>query len=201
MKVFILLLLIPAITFSQNQYSIHDLKAGKFTEDSSYIYRLPFENKKKVFLIQAYESKMSHKGEMALDFKLKKGTKICAARDGVIIATRKDAGKGGLKQQYLMEANYISVQHNDGSVAHYWHLQKNGVNVSVGDTVKTGQHIGYSGNTGYSAFPHLHFEVQARLPDRQDYNTAGNFVQIPTRFYTSKGVIYLRPGKFYRTVY
>lgn len=182
------------IVSAQDQHSIRDLKAGKFTEDSSYIYRLPFENKKKVFLIQAYESKMSHKGEIALDFKLKKGTKICAARDGIVIATRKDADKGGLKQEYMMEANYISIQHSDGSVAHYWHLQKNGVSVNVGDTVKTGQPIGYSGHTGYSAFPHLHFEVQ-------DYNAAGNFVQIPTRFYTNKGVIYLRPGRFYRTVY
>ena len=190
---FILLFLSPVVA-AQDQYAVQDLKAGKFKEDSSYIYRLPFENKKKVFLIQAYESKMSHKGEIALDFKLRKGNKNMCARDGVVIATRKDADKGGLKQQYMMEANYISIQHSDGSVAHYWHLQKNGVNINTGDTVKTGQLIGYSGNTGYSAFPHLHFEVQG-------YNAPGNFVQVPTRFYTNKGVIYLRPGKFYRTVY
>jgi len=194
MKKILLLLLFPTTIAAQDQYSIRDLKDGKFTDDSSHIYTLPFENNKKVFLIQAYESKMSHKGEIALDFKLKKGTKICAARNGVVIATRKDAEKGGLKQEYMLEANHISIKHNDGSVAHYWHLQKNGVNVNVGDTIKTGQLIGYSGNTGYSAFPHLHFEVQ-------DYNAKGNFVQIPTRFYTNKGVIYLRPGKFYRTVY
>jgi murein DD-endopeptidase MepM/ murein hydrolase activator NlpD len=193
MKATQILLLFPIISFSQDQYSIRDLKAGKFKEDSSYIYRLPFQNRKKVFLIQAYESKMSHRGEIALDFKIKRGTKICAARDGVVIATRNDADKGGLKQEYLSEANYISVQHADGSVAHYWHLQKNGVSVNKGDSVKAGQHLGYSGNTGFSAFPHLHFEVQG-------HNAAGNFVQKPTRFTTSKGIIYLRPGKFYRTV-
>jgi murein DD-endopeptidase MepM/ murein hydrolase activator NlpD len=193
MKATLIFLLFPLLSFSQDQYSIRDLKAGKFKEDSSYIYRLPFQNRKKVFLIQAYESKMSHKDEIALDFKIKKGTKICAARDGVVIATRKDADKGGLKQEYLSEANYISIEHADGSVAHYWHLQKNGVTVNTGDTIKSGQHIGNSGNTGYSAFPHLHFEVQG-------YNAAGNFVQIPTRFNTNKGIIYLRPGKFYRAV-
>ena len=85
----ILLLLFPLMSFAQDQYSIRDLKAGKFKEDSSYIYRLPFENKKKVFLIQAYESKMSHKGERALDFKLKKGTKICAARAGIVTCFKK----------------------------------------------------------------------------------------------------------------
>jgi hypothetical protein len=56
---------------AQEQYSIRDLKSGKFKDDSSYIFSLPFENKKKVFLIQAYDSKMSHKGEFALDFKVR----------------------------------------------------------------------------------------------------------------------------------
>ena len=194
MKKILILLILSTVSSAHGQYSVRDLKNGKFSDDSSYIYTLPFQPNKNVFLVQAYESKMSHKGEIALDFKLKKGTKICAARDGLVIAVRKDAEKGGLKQAYLPEANYITIQHADGSVAHYWHLQKNGVNVNPGDTVKTGQIIGYSGNTGYSAFPHLHFEVQA-------YNAEGKFVQIPTRFNTSKGVIYLRPGKFYRTVY
>lgn len=180
--------------FCQDQYSIRDLKNGMFTADSSYIYRLPFKNKKKVFLIQAYESKMSHVGERALDFKIKKGTTICAARDGIVSAMRKDSNKGGLKPENLSDGNYVSIQHEDGSVAHYWHLQKEGVLVNTGDTVKAGQSIGISGNTGYSAFPHLHFEVQG-------YDAAGNFVQLATRFYTSKGVRYLRPARFYRTIY
>jgi murein DD-endopeptidase MepM/ murein hydrolase activator NlpD len=189
----LLLLIVPLMAKGQDQYSVHDLKTGKFKEDSSYIYHLPFENKKKVFLIQAYESKMSHKGERALDFKIKKRTKICAARDGVVIALRKDSDKGGLKQNHMMDANYISIAHNDGSIAHYWHLQKDGVLLNIGDTVKTGHVIGYSGSTGYSAFPHLHFEVQG-------YDAAGKFVQLATRFYTNKGVIYLRPGRFYKVL-
>ena len=193
MKTALILLLLPFLSFSQDQYSIQDLKAGKFKEDSSYIYRLPFENRKKVFLIQAYESKMSHKGERALDFKLRKGTSICAARDGIITALRKDSDRGGLKPENLADGNYITITHSDGSVAHYWHLQKEGVTINMGDTVKTGQRIGFSGNTGYSAFPHLHFEVQG-------YDQSGKYVQLTTRFYTNKGVRYLRPGKFYRTV-
>jgi len=196
MKKFLLVFFIPAAicSFSQDQYSIRDLKDGRFKADSSYIYSLPFEKNKKVFLVQAYESKLSHKGEIALDFKIKKGTKICAAREGVVAALRSDSDRGGLKNEFLSDGNYISVRHNDGSLAHYWHLQKNGIFVSIGDTVVPGQPIGLSGNTGFSAFPHLHFEVQG-------YNASGSFVQIPTRFNTNKGVIYLRPGKFYRAVY
>jgi murein DD-endopeptidase MepM/ murein hydrolase activator NlpD len=178
---------------AQDEYSIRDLKEGKFKTDSSYIYSLPFENRKKVFLIQAYESSFSHKNERALDFKVKNGTRICAARDGVVIAMREDSDRGGLKDENLSDGNFISILHNDGSVAHYWHLQKEGALVNNGDTVTTGQLIGLSGNTGYSAFPHLHFEVQG-------YDSNKNYRQLPTRFYTNKGIIYLRPGRFYRTV-
>jgi len=176
---------------AQQQYSIHDLKGGKFIDDSSYIYDLPFENKKKIFLIQGYDSKMSHKGEYALDFKVKKKTKICAARDGVVVGARGDSNKGGLKPENLSDGNYVSIKHHDGSVAHYWHLLKNGALVNVGDTITKGQVIGLSGNTGYSAFPHLHFEVVG-------YDGKGNYRQLATRFNTNKGIVYLRPAHFYR---
>ena len=70
---FYLLIGLPYMTNAQiDEPGIGDLKAGRFKEDTSYIYTLPFEHRKKVFLIQAYESKMSHRGERALDFKIKK---------------------------------------------------------------------------------------------------------------------------------
>jgi hypothetical protein len=62
-----LLVLVYLRSFSQEQYSIRDLKAGRFEADRSFIYSLPFGKNKKVFLVQAYESKLSHKGEKALD--------------------------------------------------------------------------------------------------------------------------------------
>jgi len=192
---FSLFLLVTACCcFAQQEYSIRGLKGGKFINDTSYIYSLPFQNNKKVFLIQGYNSKMSHKGEYALDFKVKKKTKVCAARDGIVVASRGDSDKGGLKPENLSDGNYVSIKHSDGSVAHYWHLSKNGALVNVGDTIKKGQLIGLSGNTGYSAFPHLHFEVVG-------YDNKGNYRQLTTRFNTNKGIVYLRPAHFYRTKY
>lgn len=179
--------------FAQDRYSINELKNGKFSKDSSYVYTLPFEHRKKVFLIQGYESAFSHKGERALDFKVKTGTKVCAARAGVVKATRRDSDRRGLQPANLMDGNYIIIRHEDGSEAHYWHFKKDGVLVQEGDTVATGQPIGFSGNTGYSAFPHLHFEVRGINP------ATGAFEQLATRFATRNGVYYLRPGKFYRT--
>ncbi len=166
---------------------IYDLKRGKVQTDNSFIYKLPFAVGNKFLLIQAYNSKMSHKNELSLDFKMKKGSKVCAARGGIVTAMRKDSDRGGLKDEYLNEGNHIIIQHDDGSTAWYWHLQKDGALVNIGDTVQSGQLIGYSGNTGYTAFPHLHFQVY----DKEGKN-------IPTRFYTKKGVIYLRPAKWYK---
>jgi murein DD-endopeptidase MepM/ murein hydrolase activator NlpD len=158
--------------------------------DNSYVYYLPYSKGDKHLLIQAYNSKMSHTRELSLDFKMKVGSKICAARDGIVIATKEDSDVGGLKDEYLSQGNHIIIKHSDGSSAMYWHLQKDGVLVNVGDSVTKGQLIGYSGNTGYTAFPHLHFQVQ-------DKN--GN--DIATRFVTKKGIIYLRPSKYYKSVH
>ena len=168
---------------------IHNLKGGRVTPDNSYIYHLPFANGNKYFLIQAYNSKFSHAKELSLDFKMKKGSKICAAREGIVTATKEDSDVGGLKDEYYNEGNHIIIEHSDGSIAMYWHLQKDGVIINVGDTITKGQLIGYSGNTGYTAFPHLHFQVQNK-----------NGGDIATRFKTKKGTTYLRSGKYHKAV-
>lgn len=168
---------------------IRDLKGGRVKPDNSPVYTLPYVTGSKFLLVQAYNSKMSHKNEISLDFKMKKGSKICAARAGIVTAIKEDSDAGGLKDDYLSQGNHIIIKHDDGGEAMYWHLKKDGVLVNVGDTVKQGQHIGYSGNTGYTAFPHLHFQV---------YDAAGK--NIAARFITKKGIIYLRPGKYYKAI-
>lgn len=191
MKAFLFFFAFCLFTFSAvaqlTDHEIYDLKSERVKPDNSFTYSLPFAKGSKFLLIQAYNSRMSHKNEISLDFKMKKGSKICAVRAGVVTAVKEDSDEGGLKDDYLSKGNHIIITHNDGSQAMYWHLQKDGALVNEGDTVLQGQHIGYSGNTGYTAFPHLHFQV---------YDAAGK--NIATRFYTKKGIIYLRPGKWYK---
>ena len=189
---FIEILLNPGLFAQLPDSTIRDLKDGKVVNDTSYIYWLPFESGKKYFLVQGWESKHSHKDELSLDFKMKPGTKIFAAREGIVIKVKEDSDKGGVKDEYLNERNHIIIQHADGSYAGYWHLEKNGAQVNVDDHIVKGQYIGRSGNTGYSAFPHLHFYVYIRQ---------SQFKTLPTRFVTSKGVRYLRPGQYYKSIH
>ena len=167
------------------------LQRSVIKDDTSYVYLLPFENNGPHLLMQGYFGKFSHKERAALDFKMKQGTKVLAARDGVVIRVKEDSDKGGLKKAYRQFGNNIIIQHIDGSRSGYWHLQKDGALVNVGDSVRKGQVIGLSGNTGYTSGPHLHFIVWRSLNNRQ-------WQQVATRFETSKGIKYLRAWKWYR---
>ena len=187
---FLLLLSSCAVNKSPEALRFRALQKGKVKDDSSYVYALPYAVGTKHRLVQGYFSRFTHRNRAALDFKMKKGTAIYAARGGVVARVKEDGDKGGLDAAYRQFGNNIIINHNDGTRAGYWHLQHNGIVVNVGDTVQQGQLIGYSGNTGYTAFPHLHFIVWK--------SEAGNWRQIGTRFLTRKGAKYLRPFKQYK---
>ena len=160
--------------------------------DTSFIYTLPYPKGVSHLLIQGYHSKFSHRGRIMLDFKMDKGSSITAARAGVVIRAVDSFSKGGFNKKYLGKANQVVIKHADGSQAMYAHIQKGGALVRLGDSVRTGQPIAKSGSVGYSAFPHLHFVVWGPTPRGRS--------PLPTRFYTRKGVQYLRPGRWYRAL-
>lgn len=166
------------------------LEKGLIKDDTSFVYQLPYEEGKAYWLIQGYFSRFSHKERAALDFKMKRGSKVFAARGGVVVRAKEDGDRGGWNKKYRPYGNNIVIQHEDGSRAGYWHLQKDGALVNVGDTVKAGQLIGLSGKTGYAFLPHLHFLVWS-------FDKNGQWQQVPTRFQTSKGIKYLKPIKRY----
>lgn len=162
------------------QYQNHSLY-----EDTSTLYQLPYAAGTCHRMIQGYYSRHTHRNKAAIDFKMKVGTPVYAARSGIVIATKSDSDAGGFNKKYRPEANYVMIQHEDSTRASYRHLRFDGVLVTQGQYITSGQQIGYSGNTGYTAMPHLHFSV-ARFID-------GRWVSIPTRFQSSKAVGYLKP--------
>jgi murein DD-endopeptidase MepM/ murein hydrolase activator NlpD len=186
-----LFLIACSVSTNPQRKEIRALIRGKMIDDSSYVYALPYETGKRYRMVQGYFSRFSHKERAALDFKMKRGTKIAAAREGVVVRVKEDGDRGGLNRKYRQYGNNIVIQHPDGSRAGYWHIQKDGALVNVGDSVAKGQIIALSGKTGYAAFPHLHFLVW-------DFDNNKQWRQVPTRFQTSKGIKYLRSMHRYR---
>ena len=83
-----------------------------------------------------------------LDFSVKKGTPIYATADGEVVIIKSSFGGLG---------KHIYLDHGNGYRTVYAHLNK--FNVKKGQKVKRGELIAYSGNTGRSTSPHLHYEV------------------------------------------
>ena len=180
-----------AVSNNPMQHQLKLLQKGILKDDTSFVYHLPYEENKTHLLVQGYFSHYTHKHRAALDFKMKKGTKVSAARAGVVVRIKKDGRRGGTNIKYRPDGNYIVIQHEDSTRSGYWHLKHDSIFVKVGDFVKQGQVIGLSGRSGYSYFPHLHFIVW-----RYDKNE--KWTQVGTRFQTQKGIRYLRPFRFYR---
>lgn len=147
--------------------------------DTSYAYRLPYASGTAYTVIQSFNGTFSHSGDdrYCVDWAMPEGTAIFAARGGRVMNVRSDQdGAGG--RDYFDKANYVRILHSDGSVGVYLHLRKGGVAVSEGDVVEEGSLIGYSGNTGFSSQPHLHFGVYVVVDGKRQ-------VSIPIQFRSS----------------
>ncbi len=98
------------------------------------------------------------------------GTKVYAVSNGTIVASDTSSAYG----------TNVQMKNADGTYSLYAHLSSK--LVSAGATVKVGQLIGYSGNSGTSTGPHLHFEIRT-----QPAFAAGNFIN-PVSWLKSHGV-------------
>jgi Peptidase family M23 len=55
--------------------------------------------------------------------------------------------------------NFIRLDHGEGMITRYLHLDEFADGLAVGQTIKQGDTIGYVGSTGGSTGPHLHYEI------------------------------------------
>ncbi len=163
--------------------------------DENYIYSLPFEKGKTQSIFQGYEGKFSHQNEYALDFDLKTGSSILAAREGIVVQAIDSNTQNCPDISCAKFNNKILIMHSDGTFADYSHLKFHGTVVKKGDFVKKDQLICYSGSTGFASGPHLHF---AFFINRID----GKRTFIETKFKTSESEgILLEEGKSYTKNY
>ena len=86
-----------------------------------------------------------HKG---IDFAVKKGTSVAATASGVVVFAGWDKIMG----------NLVIINHDDNYQTLYGHNDK--LLVEKGQEVLKGDIIAFSGNTGRSSAPHLHYEIR-----------------------------------------
>ncbi len=148
-------------------------RRARFGDPAESQYLLPYPVGETYRIHQSYcFSRGGHSDQLAYDFLLPIGADVLAARSGEVVALYEDAPDDG-----ATENNYVFIQHDDGTVALYAHLRRNGIDVEVGDHVAAGERIGASGNSGLglSDAPHLHFGVYRSWPVEDGDDVAVNF--------------------------
>lgn len=95
------------------------------------------------------------KGHNGVDFAASIGTRVKASLSGIV----KGTGNTDIVCPRASFGQWVLIEHNNGLSTIYAHLSL--IKVLPGQIVTTGDVIGYSGNTGYTTGPHLHFGVYA----------------------------------------
>jgi murein DD-endopeptidase MepM/ murein hydrolase activator NlpD len=140
-------------------------------QDSDYI--LPYPVGASYSVYQSYcHPTGGHRNQLAYDFSIPVGDMVIAARGGVVRQIREDSPDDG---QGYGEHNYVYIEHQDGTLAFYAHLMQNSVMVDPGDTVETGRYFAFSGNSGLTGEPHLHFGVYEDYPPVEGADIPVNF--------------------------
>lgn len=130
--------------------------------NTEYPYELPVKKGLSYKILQGQDGSFTHNtivNKFAIDIAMPVGDTVYAARGGIVGYKYEESSIGGNKRAYLDYSNTIMILHEDGTVAQYSHLKKDGVLVEIGDQVSVGQPIALSGNTGYVSGYHLHFNV------------------------------------------
>ncbi len=156
-------------------------------------YKLPVSPHQSIYVNQGNKGAFSHGSRSysayAFDFVAEndKGANtsftIAASRGGTVLSTRSDSSTqcSGLNvksdgtelKNCWAEANYILIDHKDGTSGLYLHLKKDSIHVEAGDQVQQGQEIATSGTTGYSTGIHLHFQTESTPCSQKDEKESG----------------------------
>ncbi len=161
--------------------------------DYGYAYSLPFEKGLGFKVLQGRGGSFSHTGShfYAIDFDMPVGSRVCAAREGVVVDLKDGFLEGGPQGKFVDQSNFVVISHSDASFAEYYHLEKGSVGLKLGDRVRKGQCFANSGKSGFVSGPHLHFMVF-----KKDKN--GKKISLPSHFnfFAKEGQV-LKVGQSY----
>lgn len=137
-------------------------------------YYLPYPVGTEYMCMQGWNGSMSHYGvfSYAVDFTMQNGTIVTASKEGIV-----EWIEGGYSNSDAVPGheNVIIVRHEDSTFARYVHLSPNSARVRLGQTVKTGDTLGLSGQSG-TPIAHLHFDITKGCNDRNCQTVSFSFV-------------------------
>jgi urea transporter len=165
----------------KNLYSFNNQKKSH-SGQKYMIFQLPFYGKWKV--MQGHNGEYTHKEDWqyAWDFIITDekdgqfkntgdfphdyfcyGKSVLAPASGVVIEVIDDIPDNDISKVNLFNnwGNTIILKHADYLYSSLNHLKPGSITVKEGDKVKAGQKMAEVGNSGRSAYPHLHFQFQS----------------------------------------
>lgn len=145
-------------------------------------YQFPVQMLACTHISQSFNGRFSHTKDhsrYAVDIAMNVGTPIVAARAGTVVGVKDDYHMGGVNEYFLDKGNYVSVIHDDGTFASYFHILLGTAAVKPGAQIQAGQLLAKSGSSGFSSGPHLHFVINRNAGFRQ--------LSIPFKFVTKNG--------------
>lgn len=149
------------------------------TEESFWKYAFPFPP---TYKVEIEPNSVTHSGpyEHAIDFLMPDGSEVWAPRNGQVIVIKDDSDRGGPSKEFENDANFITLRHlNEFSqLVHLGHKQ---VLVRPNDWVEEGQLLGYTGSTGWTYEPHLHFMVFKVLDENKFQSLKIRFKNMPPK--------------------
>jgi len=86
-------------------------------------------------------------------------TPVLAAANGNVVYTHDGEFDRQLDLDSIAVANLVAVEYDAGIYGLYGHLKKNSIRVEEGQFVLMGDTLGYVGSSGFSTWPHLHYEL------------------------------------------
>lgn len=134
--------------------SFEELK-GYYNENQEKMSNMPVIRPVKGIMLSGYgmrihpahQTRRMHHG---VDFRARTGTPIYATGDGEVTQARRWGTYG----------NFLEIDHGFGFETRYGHLSKYAEGIKSGAKVERGEIIGYTGDTGVTTGPHLHYEVR-----------------------------------------
>lgn len=157
--------------------SVGSASEAQVDHDDGYIYRLPYADSVSYSVLQAYGSRLSHRGPeyYTVDFGMPEGTPVYSAREGTVVGIEDRFDQSCWQADCDQYANYVEIRHPDGTLGRYFHLQQGSVTVEPGQWINRGEPIARSGDTGFSNVPHLHFGVYQATRDGVEQSIAVQF--------------------------